>query len=164
MGRRAGEWWRSPTSTSASPPGMRTITLRSTRPQRWKTSAETVAPVPQALVMPAPRSQTRREISSVPLTSRSAHWPRRRSGRSRVRRGPVDLVRVVDLADDMRIADVARFQRFTDATGAPTASMSSATSEQARRTTPMSTVRSRRGAHRCRAPCSRTLAGVDTLR
>ena len=87
----------SPTSTSASPPGMRTITLRSTRPQRWKTSAETVAPVPQALVMPAPLPG-RREISSVPLTltkctlAPSSKWAsiavRRGPGRSRQGRRP----------------------------------------------------------------------------
>ena len=112
----------SPTSTSASPPGMRTITLRSTRPQRWKTSAETVAPVPQALVMPAPRSQARREISSVPLTltkctlAPSSKWASI-AGPARAR-SISSGSSTSQTTCGLPMSPVS--QRFTDATGAPT--------------------------------------------
>ena len=166
MGRRAGRGGGIAHVDECIAAGHAHDHLRSTRPQRWKTSAETVAPA--AGVGDAGASLPgAKEISSVPLTLTKCTLARRRSGlRSRVRRGPGRFRQVVDLADDMRIADVARFpalhrrNRSTDslhefgdvreqARGAPR---------------PCRPWRSRRGAHQCRARALAYPAGVDTLR
>src|SRR5260221_7113657 len=64
-----------------SPPSNSTVAARSVKPRRWQATKAAQAPVPQALVRPAPRSHTRRRMRSLALT-----WAKptlTRSGNSR---------------------------------------------------------------------------------